>query len=129
MAEHFAYREITEKIIGCSMKVHRFFGLGFKEEIYERSLMIELKNAGLNCASQMSRDIFYYDRWVGSSRLDLLIEDVVLLELKAVSKIEEEHCNRILNYLKIFKVEVGLLINFGAQSLQIKRFAYSGQSA
>ncbi len=125
MQGNYKHSELTERIIGSAMKVHRYFGPGFREEIYERSLLIELKNEGLNCSSQITRNIFYEDEKVGHSKLDLLVEDKVLVELKAVSELTSESLNRILNYLNVFKIEVGLLINFGMQSLQFKRFVYS----
>lgn len=124
MQGNYKHSELTERIIGCAMKVHRYFGPGFREEIYERSLMIELKKERLNCSSQIIRDIFYEEERVGHSKLDLLVEGKVLVELKAVSEWNSEFFNKILNYLNVFKIEVGLLINFGTQSLQFKRFVY-----
>jgi GxxExxY protein len=122
MQDNYKYSDITEKIIACALKVHKFFGLGFKEEIYERSLLIEMKKIGLKCVSQKTVDIYYLDQRVGQCRLDILVDEKVLLELKALSGIDEECTNRILNYMKVFNIEVGLLLNFGCRSLQIKRF-------
>ena len=122
-AGNYKHKQLTQEILGCAMKVHRFFGRGFKEEIYERSLKIELERSGLSCSSQVIKDIFYHDSSVGQSRVDLIVEDKVLVELKAVSELDSESVNRILNYIKVYKIEVGLLINFGTLSLQFKRFA------
>ena len=125
MQEEYKYRDITEKIIGCGMNVHRFLGPGFPEIVYERSLLIELQSCGLVCESQVEMDIYFRGSWVGKRRLDLLVERKVLVELKAVSVIEDDSYSKILNYLKVFGFEVGLLLNFGKPSLQFKRFALS----
>ena len=115
------YHELTEKIIGCAMKVHRHFGLGFPEIVYKRALIIELEKIGLNLEQEIEKDIIYDDRLIYKRRLDLIVEDVVLVELKAHKEIDNSEYNQILNYLRIFNLEVGLLINFGAPSLQFKR--------
>jgi len=115
------YHEITEKIIGCAMKVHRYFGLGFPEIVYKRALIIELSKLELKVKQEMEKDIIYDDQLIYKRRLDLIIEDVILIELKAIKEVGDEDFNQILNYLKVFKMEVGLLINFGASSLQFKR--------
>lgn len=107
------------------MKVHNYFGMGFKEEIYERSLLIELAKAGIICTNQQETEIYYFDDWVGRCRLDILVEGKVLLELKAVSEPDKECINRLLNYLNVFKIEVGLFINFGKKSLEFKRYINS----
>jgi GxxExxY protein len=116
------YGEITEKIIGCAMKVHRFFGSGFPEIIYKRALRIELEKINLNYTSEVEKDIYYEDRFIGKRRLDLFVNDVVLVELKAISEVDKNCYNQVINYLKVFNLEVGLLLNFGAESLQFKRF-------
>ena len=123
MQEEFKHKGITEKIIGCAMRVHGFLGPGFRELVYEKSLIIELRMAGLKCETQIYRDIYFRDTLVGKRRLDLLVEDKVLIELKAVSEIDNVIYNQALNYLKVFGFEVGLVLNFGTPSLQIKRLA------
>ena len=115
------YHEITEKIIGCAMKVHRHFGLGFPEVVYTRSLMIELEKIGLKFKQEVEKDILYDGKLIYKRRLDLIVEDVVLVELKALKEIDNTEQNQILNYLRVFNLEVGLLINFGTPSLQFKR--------
>jgi len=115
------YHEITEKIIGCAMKVHRHFGLGFPEIVYKRALMIELKKIGLRFKQEIKREIMYDDQLIYKRRLDLIVEDVILVELKAIKEVDNGDYNQILNYLRVFKLEIGLLINFGAPSLQFKR--------
>ena len=121
--EDYKYSELTGKIIGCAMKVHRVIGLGFPEVIYQRCLLIELRKAGMVCETEVEKDIFYEGIKVGARRLDLIVDNSVIVELKAVSEVEPLFYNQILNYLKIFNIEVGLLLNFGNTSLQYKRFA------
>ena len=122
MQNTFQYGDITEKVIGCAMKVHRYFGLGFPEVIYKRSLLIELDKSRLNYRSEVEKDIYYEGNFIGKRRLDLIVEDKVLIELKAISELDKSSYNQTINYLNIFDFEVGLLLNFGAESLQFKRF-------
>lgn len=119
------YHEITEKIIGCAMKVHRYYGLGFPEIVYKRALIIELEKIGLKFRQEVEKDIFYEGNCIYKRRLDLTAEDVVLVELKALKEVDRTEYNQILNYLRVFKLEVGLLLNFGAPSLQFKRLINS----
>ncbi|MBO9564288.1 MAG: GxxExxY protein [Niastella sp.] len=120
------YADLTEKIIGSAMKVHRHLGPGFPEVVYQRSLVIELTNSNLLFVSEQSRDIFYQGNFVGSRRLDLLVEEKVLVELKAVTEVEPLYFTQVVNYLRVFELEVGLLLNFGKPSLEFKRFVNSG---
>src|SRR6185503_5418465 len=103
------YHEITEKIIGCDMKVHRHFGLGFPEIVYKRALMIELEKLGLKFKQEVEKEIIYHNQMIYKRRLDLIVEDVVLVELKAHKEIDNTEYNQILNYLRVFHLEVGLL--------------------
>jgi GxxExxY protein len=119
------YYELTRKIIGCAMKVHRYFGLGFPEIVYQRALMIELANNGLKFEVEVEKDIYYGERLIYKRRLDLIVEGLVLLELKAVTEVVNRDHSQILNYLRVFQMEVGLLFNFGSTSLQFKRFINS----
>jgi len=116
------YHEITEKIIGCAMKVHRHFGPGFPEIVYKRTLMIELEKIGLEYASELKRDIYYQGRFIYKRRVDLIVNKKILTELKAVAAIDNCCYEQIINYLRVFELEVGLALNFGARSLQFKRF-------
>jgi GxxExxY protein len=122
MAE-LKYKDITEKIIGASFEVHKFLGNGFQEVIYQRALAWELKQAGLSFAREIEQDIFYKElpEPIGTRRADFVVEGKVLLELKAVVELENVHLAQILNYLKAYRLEVGLLINFGSKSLTFKR--------
>ena len=104
------------------MQVHNHFGLGFPEIIYHRSLIINLEEAGLQYGSEVERSIYYKDRLVGKRRLDLIVEGRILIELKAVTELDSSCYNKVLNYLKVYDIEVGLLLNFGTEKLQYKRF-------
>ena len=121
-AQEFKYRELTEKIIGCAMKVHSYFGAGFPEIVYKKALMIELGKIGLKFEEEKEVKIFYESRFIRKRRLDLLVEGLVLLELKAIRQPDNGDINQLLNYLKVFGMEVGLFFNFGAKSLYFKRY-------
>lgn len=115
------YEEITHKIIGCAMRVHGFLGCGFQEVIYQRALAIELKKQGLNFVREREMVILYEDVEVGTRKVDFFIEDVILVELKAVGVLDDLHLAQAKNYCEIYKLPVGLLINFGGQRLEFKR--------
>lgn len=123
--KNYKHSDITEIIIGCAMKVHSFLGNGFPEIIYQRSLAIELEKTGIQFKREFIKDVYYDNIKVGTRIADFLVEDKVLIELKAISEITENNYSQILNYLKAYKLETGLLINFGANSLQFKRFINS----
>lgn len=123
------YGDLTHQIIGCAMRVHSYLGMGFPEIIYQRALLIELEKAGLNYQSEVEKEIYYQEQLIGKRRLDLIIENKVLVELKAKRETDRGYYNQILNYLKIFEIEVGLFLNFGAESLQFKRLIQSKASA
>ena len=117
------YQEITQKIIGASFEVHKFLGNGFQEVIYQRALAYEMTRAGLIFAREIEQDIFYKDlpEPIGTRRADFIVEGKVLVELKAIIEIEDVHWAQVLNYLKAYRLKVGLLINFGSKSLTFKR--------
>lgn len=124
------YEDITKKIIGASFEVHKFLGnaclparQGFQEVIYQRALAWEFGQAGLSYAREIEQDIFYKElpEPIGTRRADFVVEGKVLVELKAVIQLEDVHLAQILNYLKAYRMEVGLLINFGSKSLTFKR--------
>jgi GxxExxY protein len=120
--QNLKYQHLTEKIIGCAMKVHRYFGPGFPEIVYKRALMIELERAGLTFRQEVERDIIYETKLIYKRRLDIIVDNIILLELKAQKTVDNGDYNQIINYLRVFQLEVGLLLNFGAPSLQFKRF-------
>jgi GxxExxY protein len=117
------YQDITEKIIGASFEVHKFLGNGFQEVIYQRALAIELERSGLSYQREIEQDIYYRDvpAPIGRRRADFVVENKVLIELKALSELNEAHLAQALNYLKAYRLEVGLLINFGSKSMEFKR--------
>lgn len=118
---NYKYSDITEKIIGAAMKVHRYLGNGFQEVIYQRCLVIEFERSGLRFEREKEQTIFYEGINVGTRRVDFLVDQKVLVELKATIQLEHVHLAQAINYLEAFDLEVGLLINFGATSLQFKR--------
>ena len=113
--------ELTYKIIGCAMKVHNTLGNGFQEVIYQRCLAIEMEKQGLGFVREEEMPIFYDEIQVGSRRADFVVENQVLVELKAIIKLEDVHLAQGLNYLTAYKIDKGLLINFGSTSLEVKR--------
>ena len=121
--EELKYKDITEKIIGASFEVHKFLGNGFQEVIYQRALAYEMYKSGLEFAREIEQDIFYKDleEPIGTRRADFVVEGKVLVELKALINLEDVHLAQALNYLKAYRLEVGLLINFGSKSLDFKR--------
>ncbi len=121
----YKYSDITKTIIGSAMQVHSFLGNGFQEVIYQRCLAIEFAKADLEFMREVEIPIYYHDEAVGTRRADFLVDGKVLVEIKAITKLEEVHWAQILNYLRAYKIEVGLLINFGEKSLQFKRFVLS----
>ncbi|MBF9252611.1 GxxExxY protein [Pontibacter sp. 172403-2] len=112
---------LTHKIIGCAMKVHRTLGSGFREVIYQRALAIELEKNGLSFSREMEMTIYYEDIEIGTRKVDFFVEKNVMVELKAVAKLEDAHLAQAINYLEAYNLPIGLLINFGARSLEFKR--------
>ncbi len=125
--EELKYKDITEKIIGAAFEVHKFLGNGFQEVIYQRALAYEMRQTGLGFAREIEQDIFYkeLEEPIGTRRADFVVEGKVLVELKAITQLEAVHLAQALNYLKAYKLEVGLLINFGSKSLEFKRLILS----
>jgi GxxExxY protein len=115
---------LTYKIIGCAMKVHATLGNGFQEVIYQRALAIEMQKARLNFARELEMQIFYDSEEIGTRRVDFLVENEVIVELKALTSLEDVHLAQGLNYLVAYKLDKGLLLNFGARSLEVKRLRH-----
>lgn len=113
--------ELTEKIIGCSFKVMNELGSGFLEKVYENALKIELNNAGLKTTQQKPIEVRYGGHLVGEYVADLLVEDNIIIELKAVRNLDDVHIAQCLNYLKATGYQVCMLFNFGQPTLQFKR--------
>lgn len=115
------HEEITHKIIGCAMKVHSTLGNGFQEVIYQRALAIEMQKQGLGFEREMEMTIFYEGINIGTRRVDFFVEQNIMLELKALTKLEEVHLAQAMNYCQAYNLPIGLLINFGTKSLEFKR--------
>jgi GxxExxY protein len=113
--------EVTYKINGCAMKVHNTLGNGFQEVIYQRCLAIELERVGLTFAREQELSIFYEGLHVGTRRADFVVEGKVIVELKALVNLEDVHLAQAKNYVVAYDLPIGLLINFGATSLQFKK--------
>ncbi len=113
--------EITYKINGCAMKVYNTLGNGFQEVIYQRCLAIELEKAGVNFGREIEQIIFYEGIEVGTRRADFIVENQVIVELKALINLEDVHLAQAKNYIVAYNFPIGLLINFGATSLQFKK--------
>lgn len=119
--QEYKYSDITAKIIGCAIRVHNELGPGFPEYIYQRALEIEFRNTLLQNKREKEHPVYYLNELVGKRRVDFVVEEKVMVELKAVDKLDELSMSRSLNYMKAFNLEVGLLINFGGAKLEFKR--------
>ena len=115
------FSDITEKIIGCAMKVHRELGSGFQEYIHQRALEIELKKVAIKFIREYEMPIYYAGEIIGKRIVDFFVDEKIMVELKAITDLIDVHLAQGLNYLEASGYEVGLLINFGAKSLQFKR--------
>jgi GxxExxY protein len=123
--EQYKYSELTSKIIGCSMEVHKILGNGFQEVIYQRALAKEMILQDLSFAREFEMPIFYKKDQIGTRRVDFLVQEVISVELKAIVKLEDVHLAQAINYLEAYNLEIGMLINFGGKSLEFKRLINS----
>ena len=115
------HEALTHKIIGCAMKVHGTLGNGFQEVIYQRAMAIEMAKQGLAFQREMEMSIYYEGEDIGTRRVDFFVEDCIMVELKALIKLEEVHLAQAMNYCQAYNLPIGLLINFGSKSLEFKR--------
>lgn len=115
------YEALTHKIIGCAMKVHSVLGNGFQEVIYQRAMCIEMDKQVLNFARETEMIIYYEQQQIGLRRVDFFVEKQIMVELKAIISLTDSNLNQCRNYLEAYNLPVGLLINFGSNSLQYKR--------
>lgn len=115
------YEELTHRIIGCAMRVHSALGNGFQEVIYQRAMEIEMADSGIAFSREYEMPVYYKNQQIGTRRVDFLVEEYISVELKALIKLEDVHLAQAINYLEAYDLEVGLLINFGAKSLEFKR--------
>ena len=113
--------KLTYAVIGCAMKVHSYLGCGFQEVIYQRALAIEFRKADIPFVREVEMEILYYGEDIGTRRVDFFVENILPVELKAISVLDETHLAQGLNYLEAFRIDKGLLINFGGQRLEVKR--------
>ncbi len=120
MSEH-KYADITKQIIGAAFEVHKVLKNGFVESVYHRALEVEFRNTALKVTSEYELPIYYKNQKVGARRVDFFIENKIPVEIKAVTQLEDVHLAQALNYLEAFNVEIGLLINFGSKSVEVRR--------
>lgn len=123
--EGLKHEEITKTIIGCAFEVINELGAGFLESVYEKALLLALRQEGLSATAQHPVKVMFRNECVGDFFADIFVEGKVIVELKAVKAIASEHQAQIINYLNATDIEVGLLINFGAPKLEYKRFTRS----
>ena len=121
MYEDFKYTVLTGKIIGCAMEVHKILGSGFQESIYQKAMAIEMQIQGIPFNREFAMPVFYKSRQISTRRVDFLVNQNISTELKAVHTLDDSHLAQAINYLEAFNLEVGLLLNFGSKSLQIRR--------
>ena len=115
------HEELTHKIIGCAMEVHKKLGNGFQEVIYQRALAIEMQHQGLGFEREKNMTIYYREFDIERRRVDFFVEEKIMVEIKARLELDDAHLNQAMNYLEAYEMKIGLLINFGANSLQFKR--------
>ena len=118
---NYKYSEETGKIIGAALEVHKVLGNGFQEVIYQRALEIEFSNANILFKREFEIPVMYKGDQIGTRRVDFLVAEKISVELKAIIQLENVHFAQAINYLEAYKLEIGLLLNFGSESLGIKR--------
>jgi len=123
--DFFMNFEISREVIGSAMAVHRKLGYGYLEGVYENALAVELTGRGITFEKQAPLPVYYRGEIVGRYFADMIVEDTLLLELKAISNLTPACLSQLLNYLKASEIHIGLLINFGSNSLQFKRMTTS----
>jgi len=122
MEGNYKYQELTHKIIGAAMEVHRYLGNGFQEVVYQRALTIGFKLRNIIAFErEKEMPLCYKEFDIGTRRVDFFVEEKILLEMKAVIQLDDVHLAQAINYLEAYGMEIGLLINFGSSSLQFKR--------
>jgi GxxExxY protein len=119
--EQYLYSELTGRIIGCAIEVHKALGNGFQEVIYQRALAIEMAHQGLAFSREHEMKIYYKNIEIGTRRVDFFVEGKIMVELKAVIELNDAHLAQAINYLEAYNMQIGLLLNFGSPSLDIKR--------
>ena len=120
--------DLTYKIIGCAMEVHNTMGNGFQEVVYQRCLALEFQRAGIQFLREVEQPLFYKGEPVGTRRADFIVDNKIVIELKAIIKLEDVHLAQAKNYLSAYNFDIGLLINFGSASMEYKRIFRSEKS-
>lgn len=115
------HKELTHKIIGCAMEVHKHLGNGFQEVIYQKALAYEMELQGITYSREFEMPVNYKDLQVGTRRVDILVAEEIMVEIKAVIQLEDVHLAQAMNYCEAYHLPIGLLINFGSKSLDFKR--------
>lgn len=118
---NYKHSELTSKVIGCAMRVHSTLGNGFQEVIYQRALQIEMSLADISFSREFEMPIHYRNQHIGTRRVDFLVDEILSVEIKATTKVEDVHFAQAINYLEAYNLETGLIINFGERSLNFKR--------
>lgn len=119
--DKYKFSALTSKIIGCAITVHKSLGNGIQEVIYQRALAIEMEMLGISFCWEFEMPIVYREMHIGTRRVDFFVDNVISVELKAITKLEDVHLAQAINYLEAYNLEIGLLINFGETSLNFKR--------
>lgn len=115
------HQDLTKQVIGCAYKVHNTLGGGFLESVYEKSLLIELEGSGLDYEFQVPLDVYYEGKKVGHFLADVIVENTLILELKAVEELSKAHEVQLVNYLTATGKPLGLLLNFGPKGVDVRR--------
>jgi GxxExxY protein len=115
------FEDLTYKIIGCAMEVHKHLGNGFQEVVYQRALAIEMQLQNINFVREQEMSLQYKGHDIGTRRVDFFVENKIMVEIKAIINLEDVHLAQAMNYVEAYNLEIGLLINFGSKSLQHKR--------
>ena len=119
--EQYKHSALTGKIIGCALEVHKALGNGFQEVVYQRALAIEMGLQGVSFEREKEMPLSYKGYDIGTRRVDFFVEELIMVEIKAVIQLEDVHLAQAINYLEAYNMEVGLLINFGSRKMDFKR--------
>ena len=120
------HSELSEKIIACAFQIINELGSGFLESVYEKAMLVALKEEGIKVISQHPIQVYFHEHIIGEFYADLFVDEKILVELKASKSLKNDHYSQIINYLNATKTDVGLLINFGNPKLEFKRFKRKG---
>ena len=126
MLKMYIYEDLTSKIIGAAIKVHKELGSAYEEKIYQRALQIEFQKIGIKSVRESEVDIQYSGIGVGKKKLDFVIENKIVVELKKADEINNVHVAQVASYLQALGLKLGLILNFGLSKLQIKRVIAKG---